>query len=393
MVFFIITFLIFVSAAEIDICVPSFPQISDEFGLTPFMTELLLGLNLLFHCLASLFAGNFGDRYGKKRMIIIGMLIFIFGSYLCYIANSYYILLLARIIQGIGVAMPMVLAPLLIMDFYEKEQQQKMMTLLNGFCTLGIAAAPALGSYITLYFGWRFVFVTLTILGILALMLVASLIKPDLSSEAKIKISLAEYLPVLKSKLAMIYIISLCLSIGAYYSFVAMAPIVYVKSLGVSLKDLGFYQGALTLTFGIFSIITPKIVDIFGQRKIFFLSVFLVIISILLCIVATLFNLKSPLYITLILLVSSIAWVYPINLLYVVALRSVAGAEGRISAAINISKWIFSILGFQLASYFYSNDFQSTGVMMNIMNIGSIGLIFYLYFKDQSFRDEVRKEV
>ena len=148
--FITILFVIFVSAAEIDICVPSFPQIQNEFGLSPFKTEALLGANLLFHCIAAIFAGTFGDKYGKKRMINTGFVIFISGSLLCFFAPGYNSLISGRILQGIGISASLVLAPIMILDLYEKEKQQKMMSMLNGFVTLAICLAPIIGSYATL---------------------------------------------------------------------------------------------------------------------------------------------------------------------------------------------------------------------------------------------------
>jgi DHA1 family bicyclomycin/chloramphenicol resistance-like MFS transporter len=389
MIFFTITFLIFVSAAEIDICVPSFPQISDQFSLTPFATELLLGTNLLFHCLTSLIAGNIGDKYGKKRTINAGLVIFVIGSYLCFIAKSYNLLLIARAIQGIGVAMPMVLGPLFIMDHYPKDQQQKMMAMLNGFCTLGICAAPTIGSYITIYFGWRFVFLLLAIFGILSLIIFSLVIKADDKNHKGVEISLAEYLPVFKSKIALIYLVCLCSAIGGYYTFVAIAPLIYVKSFGVPLRDFGFYQGTLTLTFGIFSIFSGKIIKMIGKKIAFSSSMILIISCNLFLILFVIFNVKSAFYITAAILLMSIGWVYPINLLYVITLDILEDASGRLSAMVNIFKWLFSIAGFQMASYFYSDDFRSTGLTMLGIDLLSIGLIFYLYFKDQKFKQEV----
>ncbi len=387
-ILFTIAFLIFVSAAEIDICVPSFPQISDQFNLTPFATELLLGINLFCHCLASLFAGTIGDKYGKKKTISAGLVIFTIGSYLCFIATDYNLLLVARAIQGIGVAMPMVLGLVVLMDYYPKNQHYKMMAMLNGFCTIGICAAPIIGSYVTIYFGWRLVFLLLTICGILSLIIFSLMVKSDNHNNKNIKISIAEYLPIFKSKTVLIYLIILCSEIGGYYSFVAMAPFIYVKSFGLSLSYFGFYQAMLTLAFGIFSIFSSKIINIIGKKNAFFSSMCLIVISNLLFFIFVIFNTKNALYITLTMMVASISWVYPINLIYVIALDSLKNTSSRVSAMINILKWTFAVFGFQMASYFYSNDFRSTGITMLVLNGISISLIFYLYFKNQHFRSE-----
>jgi DHA1 family bicyclomycin/chloramphenicol resistance-like MFS transporter len=79
--------------AEIDIFVPSFPDLQRTFGLSPFMVELTLGVNLVAHCLTSLLVGNLGDRYGRRPLILIGLVIFIIGSLFCTFATAYWQLL------------------------------------------------------------------------------------------------------------------------------------------------------------------------------------------------------------------------------------------------------------------------------------------------------------
>jgi DHA1 family bicyclomycin/chloramphenicol resistance-like MFS transporter len=196
-------------------------------------------------------------------------------------------------------------------------------------------------------------------------------------------------LPIFKSKIALIYLVALCSAIGGYYTFVAIAPLIYVKSFGVPLSNFGLYQGTLTLTFGIFSIFSGKIINIIGKKIAFSSSMFLVIACNIFFIFFIIFNTKSAFYITAAILLMSIGWVYPINLLYVMTLDILKDASGRLSAMVNIFKWLFSIAGFQIASYFYSNDFRSTGLTMLGIDLLSIGLIFYLFYKDERFKNEI----
>ncbi len=62
--------------AEIDLFVPSFPEIQTIFNISTFEVELLLGVNFIGHCITSLIVGNLGDRFGRKAIIIIGLIIF-----------------------------------------------------------------------------------------------------------------------------------------------------------------------------------------------------------------------------------------------------------------------------------------------------------------------------
>jgi DHA1 family bicyclomycin/chloramphenicol resistance-like MFS transporter len=68
-----IAFAILVASSEIDLIVPSFPEIQHVFGLSPFAVELTLSLNLLAHCIAGLFAGNLGDKFGRRHIILFSL--------------------------------------------------------------------------------------------------------------------------------------------------------------------------------------------------------------------------------------------------------------------------------------------------------------------------------
>ncbi|CAF1661891.1 unnamed protein product [Rotaria magnacalcarata] len=389
MIFAVITFLIFVSSAEIDICVPAFPQIQAHFGLTPFTTEMLLGVNLLLHCIGAFFAGNLGDKYGKKIVINYGLLIFLISSYVCFIADSFSLLLIGRAFQGLGVAMPMVLGPIIVLDVYEKEKQQSMRTMMTGFTTVAICIAPSLGSYLTLYFGWQANFLALFIMSIMAVLLFNIFIPSDKKTNNNITFSIKEYAVIFKSPLTLICVLMFCLECGSYYAFVGMAPIIYIESFGVSLKMFGIYQGILTLTFGIFSIFSKPLINYFGKKTTFIGSMIMFVGFLPMCLFALIFNTHNAAYITFVITILSVGVAIPLNFLYVFALNSIPEASSRISAIMTVGKWLLSIIGFQLASYFYSHDFRSTGWIMLVMEGTSIVLTTYLFIKNKNFKKEM----
>lgn len=388
--FITILFIIFVSAAEIDICVPSFPQIQAEFNLSTFNTETLLSVNLIFHCIAALLVGNLGDKCGKKKVINWGFTIFILGSIVCFFAQGYYSLIFGRIIQGIGVAASLVLAPIIILDLYkEKAKQQKMMSMLNGFVTLAICLAPTIGSYTTLLFNWRSNFFLLTLFGILAIAMFNAFIPADKSVNPNAKLSIREYAVVFKSQKTLLYIIGIAFISGAYYTFVGMASIIYVESFGVSLKNFGLYQGSLTFTFGVVSIFSGTIIQKVGNKVSFIASIILTLLFVLFCFVLVVFNIKDPNYITASILILSVSVVIPCNMLYLFGLNSIAGASGKISSIFTVGKWLFTVVGIQTASYFYANDFRSTGFLMFIMEFAGIVITLMLLNRDKKFHAEV----
>lgn len=185
MILFTVILMDLLAGMEFDLFVPSFPALQSQFGLSPFLVEALLSINFIGYCLSLFVVGGAADRYGRKPILLIGILIFIIGSVFCLWATSYPFLLVGRFLQGIGIAAPVILSFLIIADRYPLKQQQFLMTILNGVMNIAAGLAPVLGSYVTLYFDWQGNFKVLLLLGVLAFVMIGFFIPPHQLPEQK----------------------------------------------------------------------------------------------------------------------------------------------------------------------------------------------------------------
>ncbi len=371
MMFFTILILSILTGAEIDLFTPSFPELQKTFGLSPFMVELMLSINLIAHCISSFVVGTLGDRYGRKTIIIFGLVIFIIGSIFCIFANTYWYLLLGRMLQGIGIAGPAVLSFLVIVDNYSLEKQQHHMGLLNGFVTLAMATAPVIGSYVSLFFKWQGNFVILLLLAIICLIL-TTLFVPKSQTNNSITFSIKEYTTILTSKSVIYFIITICLLSQSYWIFIGMSPILYMESLNVSLNHFGFYQGTMCLSFAIVSLSSGYFIKKFGQKKCLLFGVGLLFCFIIATSFLMFFNINNPIIITLILQLEGIGVVFPINILWPLALDTSPNAKGRMAAIMVGGRLIITSCSLQIVSYFYKGVFFEIGLAMIISLILSL---------------------
>lgn len=385
---FTLAFAIFVAEAELDIIVPSFPEIQATFGLSVFETELVLTLNLLSHCIMALFAGTIGDKYGKKKSIIIGTLVFLLGSVVAIFAPTYLFLLVGRILQGGGAAFPMVLGFIVAFKNTPKESHLKVMGILSGIATVSVSIAPTIGSYITFYFGYTGNLIFIAILGVFSLLACMKYIPLDTEKDNNKKISLMEYKVVFTNKTAMLYIFTLGFVLSCYYTFIGLAPIYYMNDLGVSLKQFGLYQGFVTIVFGALSFFSGNIVNLLGKRGSSFMSITLWAIFVVLMVIALIDGVKSPMFITFAVLFSAIACVVPYNTLYALATQCIPGHEGKVSAMITTVRWLLSSISIQIAGFYYNNTFNSTIIMMLITLFSSFIAFYFLYNRDKNIRKE-----
>ncbi|MBX9804967.1 MAG: MFS transporter [Alphaproteobacteria bacterium] len=370
--------------AEIDIFVPSFPDLQHAFHLSPFMVELTLAVNLTAHCLTSLIVGNLGDRYGRRPIILLGLLIFTIGSIFCIFSTAYWHLLFGRLWQGAGISGAAVLSYLVIADMYSAQRQQQLMGTLNGALTLAMAFAPVVGSFVNMYYSWQGNFVVLLLLSLLCLGL-GIVYLPKGVKNSEVTFSLKEYVPVLRSKKAFYYIASIVLSLQVYWIFIGMSPILYMEDLGVSLKEFGFYQGALAAVFSVGSFSSGFFLRKYGQKKCFFFGVSMMVVFMVLMPVLILFNVKDPLIITGVMLFQSIGIILPINILWPLMLESIPGAKGRLAAVVVAGRLIVTALSLQLASYFYDGTLRSLAVIMGLFMVSSLWVGYKLLKVDQIF--------
>ena len=362
---------------EFDLFVPSFPQLQIQFNLTPFWVEALLSINFIGYCLSLFFVGSLSDRYGRKRLLLLGLLSFIFGSILCLCAESYWFLILGRFLQGVGIAAPSILSFLIIADMCSLKQQQFFMSILNGFMNVAVGASPVLGSYLTLYFHWRGNFTALLLLGIFVLGMVVFFIpsqpiskSSELESgeeikqeESKEKI-VGSYLKVFRSKPLMLVSVHIFLMCVPYWVFVGMSPLLYMKDCGVSLAHFGYYQGILALVFAFGSVLFGLIINKADSRRFLSINIGIFVLSFLLIGLVAMFYSHMPLFITLSLLIFVIGQIIPSSLLYPVAINFMPESKGRISGVIQGGKLIFSALSLQIAGYFYDGSFKNIGLII-----------------------------
>ncbi|HWQ42037.1 MAG TPA: MFS transporter [Desulfosporosinus sp.] len=110
--------------------------------------------------------GRIGDMFGKKWLYLSGIVIFTTASLLCGLSSSIYMLVAARVLQGIGGSILMALSFALVVDVVPKEKIPQAMGILTSMLTLGIALGPSLGGVLISAFGWHIIFLVNIPIGI-----------------------------------------------------------------------------------------------------------------------------------------------------------------------------------------------------------------------------------
>lgn len=361
---------------EFDIFVPSFPELQSQFHLSAFLVEALLSINFIGYCISLFVVGGLSDHYGRKPMILIGLILFIIGCSCCLLETNYLFLLIGRFMQGLGIAAPAILSFLIIADSYPIKQQQFFMAIMNGIMNAATGAAPVIGSYIALYFHWQGNFIALLCLSLLTCLMVLLFIPHNKPQATKLPFSWRAYKPLFQSKLLLVLMSFFIINFIPYWVFVGMSPLLYLKDLNVSLTHFGYYQGALALIFGIGSIIFGFLLNKFNQKKMVYIGNGIFILGLLAMSYITIVNTHNPLLITLCFIPFIIGQIIPGAILSPICLNFIPEAKGRASALMQGGRLIICSISLQLAAYFYDGSFRNLGIILSTFIFLTIIMLF-----------------
>ena len=156
-------------ALSIDAMLPALNQIgSDLNSQSTQQTYLVISLFFGGLALGQIFFGPFSDARGRRLTILVGLIIFIMGTLVCYFAKSIEVLLFGRLIQAFGVSGPRVATIAVIRDQYAGDAMARVMSFITVIFILVPMLAPLIGQAVMQYFHWREIFTVFWMVAVIA---------------------------------------------------------------------------------------------------------------------------------------------------------------------------------------------------------------------------------
>lgn len=240
---FILGLLSAIGPFSIDMYLPGFPTIATSLNTTVEKVGYSLSSFFIGICVGQLLCGPLLDRFGRKRPLVIGLILYIVASVACSLSRSVEVLILFRFLQAIGGCVGMVAPNAIVRDVFPVEENAKVFSLLILILGVSPILAPTAGSYVVAKLGWQVVFVILAILGTLILLLVAKWLPESKGADASVSLRpkpiLQGFFHVVKEPQFATYAFAGAIASAGLFAYLAGSPFVFMQLYGVSEQQYG----------------------------------------------------------------------------------------------------------------------------------------------------------
>lgn len=262
-----VIFLMTATAAGIfatNMYVPSLPAIARDLGTTEQAAQFTITVFLVVFAVFQLVYGPLADRYGRKRVMLGGLAIFMVANIVASTAQTIEWLLFARVLQAIGACAGMVITRAMVRDAYDRGESARIMAILGMGSGVSSSVAPLLGGALQGWTGdWRSSFIFMTVFTLVPMVVLAVSVRETLRRSdgpgGGISEMARNYLVLVRSPEYMLYALGAALMNATFFSFLAAAPFVLMNVVGASPERLGVVLVHITGGFFIGTLVVSRV--------------------------------------------------------------------------------------------------------------------------------------
>jgi DHA1 family bicyclomycin/chloramphenicol resistance-like MFS transporter len=260
------------TALSIDNLLPAFPAIQRTYGIAdPNELQLLVYVYMFGFGVVQLLYGPISDALGRRPMLLAGLAVYAVGCLMAAFAPSFEFLLLARVIQGVGVASARVLAVAIVRDCYSGREMARVMSLTFAVFIIVPVFAPATGSAILLFGTWPLLFTTMLALGAVVALWFWLRMPETLHPEYRLPLSAKGIAHGIRltvtNRAALGYSTAVALMFGSLMGYVGSSQQIFETEV----YGLGPYFpvafGAIAAVMGIAALVNSQLVRRLGMRR------------------------------------------------------------------------------------------------------------------------------
>ena len=242
MVIVVLTTLSAIGPLATDTYIPAFPQVEQDLATTASRMQLTLTAFFVGTASGQVVAGPLSDRVGRRTPLLLGIGLCLLGSIGCALAPTVDVLLIMRVVQGIGGGFGMVLGRAVLIDMTDGPELFRIMNIMQGIGGIAPIVAPLLGGIILLVGQWREIFLVIAAMSLISLIGTLFLIRESLPRSRRhaggFRTFLRNCRSLLTRRLFVTYLLVNAFSAFALMAYVSASTFVVQNMLGFS--EIGY---------------------------------------------------------------------------------------------------------------------------------------------------------
>jgi len=250
----------FIGPLSLHLFIPAMSAVKEGFGVSTGMAQLTMSLAMLSMACFTVAYGGLSDRFGRKRVLLGGLVLFTCGAAACMVAANMPMLLAGRILQGAGAGCGVVLARAIARDVYGQDRVAQVIAYLTAAYVLGPMVAPPIGGHLTVLFGWRALFVLASAVGLLVILVVIFAVPETRARSAALPHGVfAGYKSLLRRPRFVGFMLQPGLLSAAFYTQATAVSFLAAEYLGADAAKIGLWFFAFPIGFMSGSFISGRI--------------------------------------------------------------------------------------------------------------------------------------
>ncbi len=260
------------SVLSLNMFLPSLAQMATGFDVSYGLISLAVGGYMLVSAALQLVIGPLSDVYGRRPVLLIGLVVFTGASLGCYLSENIWVFLTFRMLQG-AVIGGMVLSRAIVRDIARPEEAARLLGVIGTAMALAPLLGPMLGGLLGEQFGWRANFALYGFMGVVMTVICwRDLSETNLQPTASFTEQFRAYPDLVRDRLFWAYTACLVFSVGAFYAFLGGVALVGEGVFGLSPSQIGIGMGSISSGFMLGNFLTGRLSRRLGMLKLILLG-------------------------------------------------------------------------------------------------------------------------
>ncbi|MBX7490848.1 multidrug effflux MFS transporter [Helicobacter turcicus] len=280
---FILAIMSSLAPLSTDMYLAALNHVQESFQTNPFLTQLSLASFFIAFAFGQLIYGPLSDIFGRKKPVLVGILIFIASSLGCVIIDDIHSFIILRFFEALGGCAGVVIARAIVNDLFDFEEAASVYALMMVFSSLAPMLSPTLGAFLIKHFPWQSIFTFLFLLGIFLFLMVLFGLKesaPHLKAQKfSHKETLKNYKFVLKDSVFLVYVFCSALTMATIFAYITGSNFVFINFFGISEQIFAFLFGLNALGFMLCASFNAKILKKFNAQKVLAIALLVMLLT------------------------------------------------------------------------------------------------------------------